>query len=103
MGIAWGVFASRLIDRLSLTGLRWRGRDGWIIAASLLVHQSGFKEEAMPNRREFLRNAAGASAGMLLLGGGVDSVAEPSPQTGPGPKRREVGVGKGRLTTVEWT
>src|SRR3981081_2205901 len=55
----------------------------------------------MPNRREFLRNAAGASAGMLLLGGGVDSVAEQSLQTGAAPKRREVVVGKRRIKTVD--
>src|SRR3979490_1424156 len=55
----------------------------------------------MPNRREFLRNAAGASAGMLLLGGGVDSVAELSLQTGAAPKRREVVVGKRRIKTVD--
>src|SRR6266481_6053067 len=101
MGIAWGVFASRLIDAVSVAGLRWRGRDGWIIAASLLVHQSGFKEEAMPNRREFLRNVAGASAGVILLGRGVDSVAEPTPQAGAAPKRREVVVAKRRIKTVD--
>ncbi len=55
----------------------------------------------MPNRREFLRNVAGASAGVILLGRGVDSVAEPSPQTGPAPKRREVVVGKRRIKTVD--
>src|SRR6202158_6514202 len=55
----------------------------------------------MPNRREFLRNVAGASAGMLLLGRDVDSAAEPSSQTGAAPKRREVMVGKRRVKTVD--
>ncbi len=55
----------------------------------------------MPNRREFLRNAVGASAGMLLLGRGVNSAAEASPQEGGAPKRREVMVGKRRVKTVD--
>ena len=55
----------------------------------------------MPNRREFLRNVAGASAGMLLLGRGGNSAAEPSPQTGAAPKRREVMVGQRRVKTVD--
>ncbi len=55
----------------------------------------------MPNRREFLRNVAGASAGMLFLGGGVNSLADPSPQAGAAPKRREVVVGKRRIKTVD--
>ncbi len=52
----------------------------------------------MPTRREFLRNAVGASAGMLLLGRGVNSAAEQSAQDG---KRREVMVGKRRVKTVD--
>ena len=55
----------------------------------------------MPNRREFLRNVAGASTAMLLLGHGVNSAGEPSPQTGAAPKRREVMVGKRRVKTVD--
>ena len=52
----------------------------------------------MATRREFLRNAVGASAGMLLLGRGVNSAAEQSAQDG---KRREVMVGKRRVKTVD--
>ncbi len=52
----------------------------------------------MPTRREFLGNAVGASAGMLLLGRGVNSAAEQSAQDG---KRREVMVGKRRVKTVD--
>src|SRR5712671_2223879 len=57
-------------------------------------------EKVMPNRREFLRNVAGASAGMLLLGRGVNSAAETSLQAAA-PKRREVMVGKRRVKTVD--
>src|SRR6266852_1454751 len=69
--------------------------------APRLLHHSGLiriKEKAMPTRREFLRNAVGASAGMLLLGRGVNSAAEQSAQDG---KRREVMVGKRRVKTVD--
>jgi aminocarboxymuconate-semialdehyde decarboxylase len=59
------------------------------------------KEKTMPNRREFLKNAAGASAGMLLLGRSGNSAAEPSPQAGGTTKRREVMVGKRRVKTVD--
>jgi aminocarboxymuconate-semialdehyde decarboxylase len=55
----------------------------------------------MPNRREFLKNVAGASAGMLLLDRGVNSVAEMPPQTGGATKRREIMVGKRRVKTVD--
>jgi aminocarboxymuconate-semialdehyde decarboxylase len=55
----------------------------------------------MPNRREFLRNVAGASAGMLLLGRGVDSATQASPQAGLAPRRREVTVGNRRVKTVD--
>ena len=55
----------------------------------------------MPNRREFLRNVAGASAGVLFLGHGLDNAAEPSSQAGAVPKRREVMVGKRRVKTVD--
>jgi aminocarboxymuconate-semialdehyde decarboxylase len=58
-------------------------------------------EKVMPNRREFLRNVAGASAGMLLLGRGVNTAAESSLQSGAAPKRREVIVGKRRVKTVD--
>jgi predicted TIM-barrel fold metal-dependent hydrolase len=55
----------------------------------------------MPNRREFLRNVAGVSAGMILLGRGAGSEVELSPQAGAAPKRREVVVGKRRIKTVD--
>src|ERR1700726_2422790 len=58
-------------------------------------------EKVMPNRREFLRNVAGASAGMLFLGRGVNTAAEPSLRAGAAPKRREVMVGKHRVKTVD--
>ena len=55
----------------------------------------------MPNRREFIKNAAGASAGMLLLGHRIHSAPEPFPQAGGATKRREVMVGKRRVKTVD--
>jgi aminocarboxymuconate-semialdehyde decarboxylase len=55
----------------------------------------------MPDRREFLKNMAGASAGMLLLDRSVNSVAGMSPQAGGATKRREVMVGKRRVKTVD--
>lgn len=54
----------------------------------------------MPNRREFIRNAAGASAGMLFLGRGF-SAAERSTQAAVAAKRREVLVGQRRVKTVD--
>src|ERR1700756_525446 len=57
-------------------------------------------EKAMPNRREFLRNVAGASAAMLLARG-LNTAAEPYPQAGVAPKRREVMVGNRRIKTVD--
>jgi aminocarboxymuconate-semialdehyde decarboxylase len=55
----------------------------------------------MPNRREFLKNAAGASAGMLLLGRSIHSAPEPFPQASGATKRREVMVAKRRVKTVD--
>ena len=55
----------------------------------------------MPNRREFLRNVAGASAGMFLLSRDGDSAAEPAPQASAPSKRREVMVGKRRVKAVD--
>src|SRR6202171_4357358 len=62
---------------------------------------SSSREKEMPNRREFLKNVAGASAGMLLLGRGVDGSVELSSQAGAATKRREVMVGKRRIKTVD--
>jgi aminocarboxymuconate-semialdehyde decarboxylase len=55
----------------------------------------------MPNRREFLKNVAGASAGMLLLDRNINSVAGMFSQAGGATKRREVMVGKRRVKTVD--
>src|SRR5882762_8914304 len=65
------------------------------------LHFLGFKEIAMPNRREFLMNVAGASAGMLFLGRDAGNAAEPSSQAGVVSKRRDVMVGKRRVKTVD--
>lgn len=55
----------------------------------------------MPNRREFLKNVAGASAGMFLLGRGVAGKTLYLSQTGGAAKRREVMVGNRRVKTVD--
>jgi len=56
----------------------------------------------MPNRRDFLRNVAGATAGMLVGGRGLAAAGLPSLQIGAPPgKRREVFVGGRRVKTVD--
>ena len=55
----------------------------------------------MPNRREFLRNVAGASAGMFLLGSGIAGEVPALAQSAGGAKRREVMVGGRRVKTVD--
>ena len=56
----------------------------------------------MPNRRDFLKNAAGAAAGMMIGGGDLAEAALRSLQIGvPAGKRREVSIGGRRVTTVD--
>ncbi len=55
----------------------------------------------MPNRREFLKNVAGASAGMFLLGRGAAGETRFLSQAGGATKRREVMVGNRRVKTVD--
>ncbi len=55
----------------------------------------------MPNRREFLKNVAGASAGMFLLGRNGKSDVDALPPAAGAAKRREVMVGKRRVKTVD--
>src|SRR5207249_4195592 len=56
----------------------------------------------MPNRRDFLRNAVGASAGMLSGGLGLADAGFRSLQIGaPAGKRREVSIGGRRIKTVD--
>jgi aminocarboxymuconate-semialdehyde decarboxylase len=52
----------------------------------------------MPNRREFLKQAAGTSLGTFLLGSGVSGALAQGSQAG---KRREVMVGGRRIKTVD--
>ena len=55
----------------------------------------------MPNRRDFLRNAAGATAG-LLAAGRLTAAGLPPFQVGvPQGKRREVSIGGRRVKTVD--
>ena len=56
----------------------------------------------MPNRRDFLKNAAGATAGMLVGGRGLGEAGLRSLQIGaPQGKRREVSIGGRRVRTVD--
>ena len=55
----------------------------------------------MPNRRDFLKNVAGATAGMFISGG-LASGAFSSLQVGAPPgKRRELSIGGRRVKTVD--
>jgi aminocarboxymuconate-semialdehyde decarboxylase len=56
----------------------------------------------MRDRRQFLKDAAGVSAGMFFLGSGVPgSLAQvPTPQQGAA-KRREIRIGQRRIKTVD--
>jgi aminocarboxymuconate-semialdehyde decarboxylase len=59
------------------------------------------EEIAMPNRRDFLRNAAGATASLLASRHRLAS-GFPAPQVGAAPgKRREVSIGGRRVKTVD--
>jgi aminocarboxymuconate-semialdehyde decarboxylase len=56
----------------------------------------------MPNRRDFLKNVAGATAGMLVGGRGLADAGLRSLQIGAPPgKRREVFIGGRRVKTVD--
>jgi len=55
----------------------------------------------MRNRRQFLQDVAGASAGMFLLGRGASDVLASTMQTAATPKRREVFVGGRRVKTID--
>jgi len=54
----------------------------------------------MPNRRDFVKKAASATAGVLFGGGPLDAAIR-SLQTGTAPKRRMVSVGGRRVRTVD--
>jgi aminocarboxymuconate-semialdehyde decarboxylase len=55
------------------------------------------------NRRQFLKDAAGASAGMFLWGSGAQSSQSQAPprQAGAASKRREIRMGQRRIKTVD--
>ena len=56
----------------------------------------------MPNRRDFLRNAAGATAAALMSRHGLAGAGLPPRQVGAPPgKRREVSIGGRRVKTVD--
>src|SRR2546428_2103737 len=56
----------------------------------------------MPDRRNFLKNVAGATAGMVIGGGDLADAALRFRQIGAPPgKRREVSIGGRRIKTVD--
>jgi len=55
----------------------------------------------MSDRREFLKNAAGATAGVLLGGLDLLDAAADPPQSATAAKRRQISVGGRRLKTVD--
>ena len=56
----------------------------------------------MRNRRQFLKDAAGVSAGMFFCGGGVPRLlAQASTPQGGAVKRREIRIGQRRIKTVD--
>ena len=64
--------------------------------------KKSIRETTMPNRRDFLRNLAGATAGMLVGGRGRANAGFRSLQIGAPPgKRREVSIGGRRVKTVD--
>jgi aminocarboxymuconate-semialdehyde decarboxylase len=60
----------------------------------------GGLERGMQNRRDFLRTAAGATAGMMLTGGAFASPLMQGGAAAPG-KRREVSIGGHRVKVVD--
>src|ERR1700737_5629002 len=54
----------------------------------------------MRNRRDFLKTAAGATAGVLMTGIGFADAALQTPQSAP-VKRREVSIGGKRVKVVD--
>ena len=54
----------------------------------------------MPNRRQLLKNAAGATAGMIVCGRGLTEAAIEAFQAAP-PARRRVSIGGRRVTVID--
>jgi len=60
------------------------------------------KEKTMPNRRDFLKNVAGATVGVFIGGPSLVEAGFPSLQIGAPPgKRRELLIGGRRVKTVD--
>ena len=55
----------------------------------------------MPNRRDFLKNVAGATAGLLVGGRGLADAGRPLQIGVPAGKRREIVIGGRRVRTVD--
>lgn len=66
------------------------------------MHDSSTTARIRPTRRTFVRNVAGATAGLALGGGLVDAgLRGLQAQTAPPPRRREVSIGGRRVTVVD--
>src|ERR1700687_3074969 len=84
-----------------------RSQDGWYIVRDEWQREIGNSEAEFPpegemsNRREFLKDVAGAAAGVFLTGSGLlDAAASRLQSAGP-VKRREISVGGRRVKTVD--
>src|SRR5580692_8813147 len=75
----------------------------WIIRFNLLSFLSRrTRRNTMRNRRQFLKDAAGVSAGMFFLGSGARGLPEQAPTQQEGAvKRREIRIGQRRVKTVD--
>src|SRR6266581_157716 len=69
--------------------------------ASIRRNQNPDTGGAMPTRREFVRNAAGATAGIAFVGCGLLAARDAQSQAGGTVRRREVVVSGRRVKTVD--
>src|SRR6266446_4615580 len=69
--------------------------------ASIRRNQNPDTGGAMPTRREFVRNAAGAMAGIAFVGCGLLDARDAQAQAGGTVRRREVVVSGRRVKTVD--
>src|SRR5712691_9643568 len=59
------------------------------------------REDTMPTRREFVKDVAGAMAGLVFVSCGLVAAVEAQPQSGSATARRQVVVGGRRVKTVD--
>src|SRR4029077_14879408 len=66
-----------------------------------LVFDFGDRRKTVASRREFLRDVAGSTAGLLFCGCGFADATFALAQAAGPPKRREVMVGGQRIRTID--